>query len=183
MPGDAIFQWACDLLDTFFPKAREIRCEITEEVRFIDQGQNWERVLCSVCGAELDPAWWSEAMDAAHQTGFAHLLVKLPCCGSLFSLNDLQYELPAGFARAVLKVYSPGGDIDKRQLRALEKILECKLRKIWARYRALVNCCCHLAQAKLSAGSAFLSGGKPGRQAGFLECLQECGTVPNGGLP
>jgi hypothetical protein len=134
VPRDTVQRWACDFLESFFPGAQETTCETTEGVRFIDQGQNWERVRCPVCGSELDPEWWSQAMDAAYQTGFANLLVNVPCCGAVSSLNDLQYELPAGFARFVLKVRDPDKDIDDEQLITLEQVLGCKLRKIWARY-------------------------------------------------
>lgn len=133
VPGNASLQRACDILDSFFPKARETRCEVTEKIRFIHQGQNWERVLCPMCKTELDTTWWRQAMNAASQTDFQNLSVATPCCGIVVSLNDLQYEWPAGFARLVLEVYSPGGDIDDSQLRTLEKVLECQLRKIWTR--------------------------------------------------
>jgi hypothetical protein len=73
-------------------------------------------------------------MDAAHQEGFADLSVELPWCGDVCSLNDLRYEWRAGFARFVLKVESPGRDIDGEQLGALETALGCKLRRIWAHY-------------------------------------------------
>lgn len=134
VPKDVVLQRARDLLVAFFPGANEIRLIVTEEVRFVDQGQNWERVLCPICGTELDSEWWQQAMDAAYQRGFTDLLVNLPCCGAVSSLNDLQYEWPAGFARFVLEARSPGGDIDDKQLKILEKALGCKLRKIWARY-------------------------------------------------
>jgi hypothetical protein len=134
VPGDAMLRRACDLLESFFPGAKKTSCETTAEVRFIDQGQNWERVICPVCETELEPQWWAQAMDRAHQAGFADLRVNLPCCGAVSSLNDLQYELPAGFARVVLSVRDPDRDIDDKQLETLENVLGCKLRKIWARY-------------------------------------------------
>jgi hypothetical protein len=134
VPRDTVQQRACDLLESFFPDVKETSCETTEAVRFVDQGQNWERVLCPVCGSDLDPEWWSQAMDAAHQTGFKNLLVKVPCCGAVSSLNDLRYELPAGFARFILEVRDPDRDMDDEQLITLEQVLGCKLRKIWARY-------------------------------------------------
>jgi hypothetical protein len=134
VPRNVALQRACELLASFFPEANEANCEASEEVRFIDQGQNWERVLCPVCRAELDTTWWQQAMRAASQTGFTDLSVDLPCCGGVSSLNDLQYEWPAGFARFALEVHSPGRDLDDKQLKALEKALGCKLRKIWAHY-------------------------------------------------
>ena len=134
VPSDAALQQARALIASLFPGANEIDLKATAEVRFVDQGENWERVLCPVCGNELDPGWWRKAMHTAHRTGFTDLSVKLPCCGAVSSLNDLHYEWPAGFARFVIKVYNPGADIADRDLRLLEKSLGCELRKIWAHY-------------------------------------------------
>ncbi len=133
-PGATAIQKACDLLSSYFSEAGEISYSLTEEVCFIDQGENWERVLCPACGIELDTAWWQQAMDTAYQTGFTDLSVNLPCCGVVSSLNDLRYELPAGFARFVLEIRNPDGDIGDDELRSLEQILGCGLRKIWAHY-------------------------------------------------
>lgn len=133
VPQNAMLQRACEMLTNFFPEARRVNCESTEQVSFIHQGQNWERVLCPTCKAELDSEWWRQAMKDASRTGFQDLSVATPCCGKTESLNDLQYEWPAGFARCVLEVYSPGGDINERQLGTLEKALDCGLRKIWTR--------------------------------------------------
>jgi hypothetical protein len=134
VPTAVAAQEARDLLAVFFSEAAEISSKFTEEARFVDQGANWERVLCPICGTELDEAWWQKAMDAAYRTNFANLSVILPCCGAMLSLNDLQYEWPAGFARFTLEIRNPGGDLDDYQLRSLEQILGCHLRKIWAHY-------------------------------------------------
>jgi hypothetical protein len=134
VPGAAAAHRARDLLSNYLPGIDEIDYEVTETIRFIDQGGNWERVLCPVCGTELDTVWWQEAMDTASQTGFTDLSVNLPCCYARSSLNDLQYEWPAGFARFVLKARNPRADLDDGELKSLEQVLKCKLRKIWAHY-------------------------------------------------
>ncbi len=134
VPSTAAIQNACELLSEYLPSADEISYTITADVRFIDQGQNWKRVLCPVCRAELDKWWWQQAVDAAYRAGFSNLSVKTPCCGAASSLNELQYEWPAGFAQAIVEVHNPSGDVDDDQLKSLEQILGCRLRKIWARY-------------------------------------------------
>ncbi|MDY7041417.1 MAG: hypothetical protein SVX38_11190, partial [Chloroflexota bacterium] len=134
VPGAAVIHRAYDLLSNYLPGSDEIDYEVTETIRFIDQGENWERVLCPVCGTELDTIWWQEAMDTAYQLGFTDLLVNLPCCSAVSSLNDLQYEWPAGFARFTLEARNPGTDLNDDELKLLEQVLGCKLRKIWAHY-------------------------------------------------
>lgn len=134
VPGDAELQRTCERTALLFHGAGEVSCEVAEHVRFVDQGQNWERVLCPVCASELDDRWWQHAMNTAHQTRFEDLSVVLPCCCEASSLSDLVYEWPAGFARFTIQVRSPGRDIDDQQLEDLGKSLGCELRKIWARY-------------------------------------------------
>jgi hypothetical protein len=108
---------------------------VKEEVGFVDCGENFERVSCPRCPACLEKSWWGETMDKAYLTGFRDLAVILPCCGAVCSLNDLNYDWPAGFARYVLEAKSPEvAELDEQQLRTLEEALGCRLRIIWARY-------------------------------------------------
>ena len=122
------------LLTAFLPYADEVRVTITNEIKFIDQGSNWERVLCPICGSERDVSWWQEAMATAYGTKFTNLVVVLPCCHNECSLNNLKYEWPAGFARFVLEVWNPGADLTEAQIHTLEQKLGCALRKIWAHH-------------------------------------------------
>jgi hypothetical protein len=125
---------ASEVLACFFPEAGEVTFTSTEHVRFIDPGQNLERIVCPACGTEVDMAWWQKAMSTASQTHFTELSVELPCCKTLSSLNELQYDWPAGFARFVLEVRNPSGRVKTAQLEQLETILQCSLREIWAHY-------------------------------------------------
>jgi len=134
VPNASTRQQARNLLASYVPEAISVKETITNDVRFIDQGSNFERVKCPIDGTELDLGWWQQAMDAAYQTRFTNLAVILPCCGTVSSLNDLHYESPAGFARFVLEVDGPNTDLSDKQIHLLEEILECELRKIWAHY-------------------------------------------------
>lgn len=73
-------------------------------------------------------------MDKAQASSFNHLAVMTPCCGASSSLDDLKYELPAGFARFVLEAQDPKADLDDQQMQALAQIIGVGLRKIWAHY-------------------------------------------------
>ena len=122
------------LLIALVPGADEVLAKITDDVKFVDQGRNFERIVCPSCGSELDVRWWQEAMDSAYATKFTDLVVSLPCCHNECSLNDLHYEWSAGFARFVLEALNPNADLDETQIHALEAKLGSALRKIWARY-------------------------------------------------
>jgi hypothetical protein len=122
------------LFTTFVPHADEVGVIITDEIGFIDQGSNWERVMCPICESELDLCWWKEAMDTAYKTKFTSLIVVLACCHNECSLNNLKYESPAGFARYVLQARNPGVDLNEAQVHVLEQKLGCELRKIWSHY-------------------------------------------------
>lgn len=122
-------------LATVLPDATEVTVTVTDEVAYIDQGANFERVLCPQCGHELDAAWWQNAMDAAYETKFAILEIETPCCSTATSLNDLHYDRPAGFARFVLEAMNPKvRDVEEAEVAALSSILGTPLRRIWAHY-------------------------------------------------
>ena len=134
VPNEDVVRRAKNYLSAIFPDVEKICINLSDDVRFIDQGTNWERVICPGCGIELDPAWWQEAMDSAYQNRFVNLSIQMPCCGTESSLNDLQYECPAGFARFSFEIYNAIKDINLGELRSLEQIVGNKLKIIWAHY-------------------------------------------------
>jgi hypothetical protein len=118
----------------FLPQAQEINVLTADEVQFVDQGANFERVLCPACGVKLEMDWWQGVMEKAYEKHFLDLSVKLPCCGAAASLNDLTYEWPAGFARFMVEAVNPQADLTDQQIEALEEWARCSFRKIWAHY-------------------------------------------------
>lgn len=113
----------------------EVSITMMEEVSFIDQGSNFERVLCPCCGAVVPMEWWSQEMDRAYGAShFQDLSIMLPCCQTPSSLNDLDYDWPAGFARFLLEARSPGSDLTPEHVSLLASVLGCSVRKIWAHY-------------------------------------------------
>lgn len=107
---------------------------ITEGPSFVDPGENLDTVRCPACSDELEMDWWQGQMARAGEGAFATLEVTVPCCGAETSLHDLDYDMPAGFARMVLEVQDPHGDPDAVDLDALERTLGCIVRRIEARY-------------------------------------------------
>jgi hypothetical protein len=126
-------QQARDLIVSRFPDV-EVNLKIADEVLFVDPGANLKRVICPICGSEIEIGWWQQAMDAAYQMKFTDLSIHAPCCGAVSSLNDLQYDWPAGFAQFVIEIQNLKKDWDPAVVLSLERILGSSLREIWAYY-------------------------------------------------
>jgi hypothetical protein len=107
---------------------------VTNQIEFISCLENFKTISCPACGAVLAIDWWEQAMDDAYiASRYTALDVPVPCCGALVSLNEPTYHLPQGFARFVLCACGPEiTNLQDGQMRELEDILGCKLRKIWA---------------------------------------------------
>lgn len=132
IPEPSAQQEAQDVLRAFVPDADEVKAQTTDEVELVFTGTNLERILCPDCGAQLDE-WWIQAVDAAYtHTRFTNLLVTLPCCGASHSLKDLRYGWPTGLTRFRLEAHNPNKSNGDVVLPALERILGCQLRPIWA---------------------------------------------------
>jgi DNA-directed RNA polymerase subunit N (RpoN/RPB10) len=126
---------ALRFLRSTLPKAAEIEAVLTEEIRFIDCGGNFEKIECPSCSALISDKWWSGAMDKADKKAFKDLNVKTPCCRKETSLNDLKYDWPQGFAKFSIKIMNPKvPDLAATDHAKLEGLLGCTLRRIWAHY-------------------------------------------------
>jgi hypothetical protein len=134
IPGEDAITEAVALLQKSFSSAEHISVEISDLPRFVDQGANWERIICPECNSVIDPVWWQSAMDEAFDNRYRNLVVQVPCCKFEISLNDLRYEWPAGFAQFSIEIRNPGKDVFQSELKELEVILGSSLRKIWAHY-------------------------------------------------
>jgi hypothetical protein len=125
------------LLAKMFPEST-IDAVSHDQVIFIDQGGNFEEVRCPNDGSVIDTSWWGDRMDEAAAGDFADLTISAPCCNFATTLNDLDYRLPAGFARFVLTVrdWSVGGrtGLTAVELDSLQRALGHGLRQVMARY-------------------------------------------------
>ena len=135
VPDDASAERARDHLAELAPNADEVTQNMSEETQFVDPGANLERISCPRCGQNLPMEWWQDRMDDAFKARFTVLAVTTPCCGADVSLNDLNYEWPAGFARFVLEAMNPGvADLATAEIATLAEIVGSPLRRIWAHY-------------------------------------------------
>jgi hypothetical protein len=134
VPSALARERAVAVLRRAVPFADDITSQLTDEVRFVDCGANFETVRCPRCGADLGE-WWSEAMEIGHGQHFQDLRVTTPCCGARSSLNELAYSWSAGFARYTLEALNPGlGSLPEPVVQRLEDALGSAVRIIWAHY-------------------------------------------------
>ena len=117
------------------PAAREIKVKVRETIEFIDCGGNFERVACPSCRSEIPIQWWQERMDEDYEEGFRLAAYATPCCGAKFTMHQLVYEWPQGFARFSLRALNPNiGKLKEKDREELEAILGVRLRVIYQHY-------------------------------------------------
>ena len=134
VPSALARERALGVLRRAAPLADDIASQVTDEVRFVDAGADFETVRCPRCGADI-AEWWSLAMEIAHEQRFRDLRITTPCCAARTSLNELVYTVPAGFARYTLEALNPGlGSLSDSLVRRLEEALGATVRVIWAHY-------------------------------------------------
>jgi hypothetical protein len=99
-------QTAIGILKVLMPSAAAVNTHVFQEIRFVDPGINFERVLCPHC-REVITDHWSGWMDDSSKSRFTQRRIVLPCCKKESDLSDLVYEWPAGFTRFVLEIENP----------------------------------------------------------------------------
>jgi hypothetical protein len=115
------------------PAADEVKIELSEKIRFVDCGSNFERILCPDCKKELDISWWQKQINEDFvDSDFQLLSRKMPCCGTMRNLHELRYDWPQGLARFGLEAMNPNlGKLPEAEISSLESILGCPLRVIY----------------------------------------------------
>jgi hypothetical protein len=139
-PSTEAARQAVTAVTALVPGADAVEVEFFDEVTFIDQGANLERILCPACHQELDSDWWGEEMarsssgEFGDQT-FANLAVTTPCCSTQTNLNELLYEWPAGFARFEIAVLNPQrGWLEPHELAPVANALGHPVKQVMAHY-------------------------------------------------
>jgi hypothetical protein len=113
------------LVEELLPRAEQVSVQAPGEIAFVDAGSNQGQVKCPHCGLILDDEWWSAAMTTAHESRFQDRLATLPCCGSRFDLNDLDYgDFPVAFAQWWVDCMNPAsGRVSNDDVRSLANAL------------------------------------------------------------
>jgi len=131
VPQQQAIRAASSLLCSFV-KGGSVECRISQEVEFVDAGENWEGVYCPSCGADAE-GWWPSAMNTATESHFSVLDVHARCCGTKVGLNELRYIWPGAFGKCVLEVANSGiSGLQAGELAQVEDALRCRLREIQA---------------------------------------------------
>jgi len=132
VPKKAAVAKAVAILRKLAPKADEIEPVIEETVVFRDCGENFDRIRCPACRAEIDLDEWQEWMDGdwSEARGFSLRRIVVPCCKRSMTLNDLAYEEAQGFSRFALYARNPDKILSRAAVAKLEAALGCKLRII-----------------------------------------------------
>jgi hypothetical protein len=111
------------------PDVELIDLKVSPNFQFFDCGENFERVSCPSCGAQLDEDWWQDRMEEdieGEGTEVHFRLAAYPthCCGTQCNLNELQYDWPQRFGRFALDAMNPNiGELKDEHKREFEKIL------------------------------------------------------------
>jgi uncharacterized protein YbaR (Trm112 family) len=146
VPPKRTHKQAMTLLESFFPEGEEFQAEIYDTIEFIDQGENIEAVICPTCKNRLemhhftegDPivAWWYDLAESMEDIDVTSVTTKMPCCGQVARLMDIEFDWPAGFARFELNVMNPNvsDNLTQTQLQELEEILGCPLKQVRVHY-------------------------------------------------
>ena len=133
VPANNQQQKALELLNQIF-RDKEINVVSDDNISFVDQGSNFDDVSCNCCHQLIDTVFGQETMDNAYETGFTDLYFTTPCCNTITSLNDLSYNMPAGFSRFVICIEYPDYELTAQQLHELTLVLSTPIRLVYARY-------------------------------------------------
>ena len=112
----------------------KILIRITDNVEFIDCGENFEDIICPKCNHSLDMGWWGQTMSLMYENHFSEPDFVLPCCNKMCRIYDLQYKWDCGFSKFVIEILDPEEELSYSQLAELEKVIGCELKVIRARY-------------------------------------------------
>lgn|GEM_PF-585559 len=113
-----------------------IKTNLSEGIRFIDCGENFESVTCPACGVQIKLDWWSDAMSKDYiamdgrptERSFQLANFTLPNCGHQTSLDRLIYKETQVFAKFSLEILNPDLEaLSDSQMWELEGLLGCEV--------------------------------------------------------
>ena len=130
IPDEQAQQQAAERLSSFVRQADEIHITVNEMPIFVDAGARLTHATCPHCQHRFETSWQT-IVECAAENQFRTLDVVMPCCGITLSLNDLQYDWPAGWARFLIEAVNPQIEgLSIVQIGELEHILDCPMRQI-----------------------------------------------------
>src|SRR5262249_37585108 len=113
-------------------EADEIETAVSDRLQFFDCAENFERVLCPGCGAEIGTTDWQAWMASEEEDEYPITKRVLPCCGVKYKLHELTYQWPGGIGRFALEERNCNiGELSKQDKAEFERILACPIRVIY----------------------------------------------------
>ena len=135
-PDQAAISRAVTLVEELCPDPLgPIEVEQSDLPQFIN-GAGLESLSCPRCGTQLDfQGWWMARMEEVYQgSSVSSLAVTTPCCDTNTALNDLVHDVPSGFSRFGITVWSPNrGMLSDDKLARIGDALGQPVRQIWSR--------------------------------------------------
>ncbi len=133
-PPEGAPERALAVLRSVVGEADEYAAQRHTTIMFVDCGQNLQRIRCPNCRAEVLLEWWQDLMERIWQVGFTDLEVRMACCRATVSLNDLDFDWPAGFALVEVWARNPQlvQSLDVQALARLGEALGHPVRQIRA---------------------------------------------------
>jgi hypothetical protein len=108
VPIDEVQRRVVGVLNRIAPSAENVTAAVSSQVQFFDCGQNFDKILCPRCAAEIGIGWWQERMDDDFDgIGFRLDSYDAPCCAKSVNLNELIYDWPQAFGRFSWTVQNP----------------------------------------------------------------------------
>lgn len=116
--------------------ADEVAHEFYSTARLIDSGVNTSRATCPSCGEDIALDWVFGVVDE-RQNDLTRLDARVPCCGIVTSLNQLDYDWPIGFGRFEITVLNGTRnryELDAAELDHVASLLGHPVRQVLAHY-------------------------------------------------
>jgi hypothetical protein len=116
--------------------ADQVRHEFFDSVTFVDSGVNTASVRCPSCASALELDQVYDVIGERHPD-LTDLDMRVPCCGAVVSLNDLDYDWAVGFARFEITIRNGTRDryeLDDAELTEAAQLLGHPLRQVLAHY-------------------------------------------------
>ena len=133
VPATMAIDEAEAMLRKHYHSDEPIAGEVSPRAKFHNPLANLESVSCPYCNSDLTDTFFAWCDELADEEGELEAVdVEVPCCGRTASLNNLKFEMPAGFSRFSISLMNPNVfEISPPHVEELQKILGATLRQVF----------------------------------------------------
>jgi hypothetical protein len=124
-PSDSSLTQVADWMEQLSLSLEAIEISSDPKPQFHDAGSNWETTYCPVCRKEIQTDWWQDRMEEDYDgEGFKLASYATPCCGTLLTLNDLDYDMDQAFGVATVVGQNLNlGHLSSEQIKDAERLM------------------------------------------------------------